>query len=696
MEANVLIRSGNGQGAKKQNTALSSRDRGHSSAIPSHPAYRADIDGIRALAVLGTVIFHAFPTVLPGGFTGVDIFFVISGFLITRILLADFEHGRYSIAGFYAKRVRRIFPALATVMIAAFGIGWFCLFNGEYKNLGSHMLAGASFISNWALWDEAGYFDKASEMKPLLHLWSLGIEEQFYVFWPLGLAVALRCASVWRALFACMAASFIANLWLAYSYPSAAFYLPGGRAWELLAGAAIAVWMQTRKQVFIASQASSTALSISGIAACLAAYVFLDRSLAFPGIWAVLPVLAACLLIVAGDNALSPSRRWLSHPAVVWIGKISYPLYLWHWPLLSYANIVTGGTPSPIVRTSIVAVSVVLSWGTVALIEKPFRQGPPHWLKVAIPCALMVAVGSTGWMLRHRNVIAESRTSHSQWDFSSASRGAGHEFVTETCGVNAASRNLFTWCFSDDRDPPLDAVWGDSKAEALYWGFVRDSAPNQRWTLLARFSCAPLGNVSRAPASPGEDTSSCNSAAQAGLETLANSSTIHGVVIATAARMLIGPTYEADGRKSNDGSGAEQGLDAAITTLQRSGKRVVLVVDNPTLPDPSRCMDRGAFAPLLLREPFGAGLSSPNDRCAISYRTYVAQTRQYRAIVDQIQRRHPALLVYDPVGILCDKEHDTCPMTSGDKFLYSYGDHISDAANGAMAKEIIALLNTKT
>jgi peptidoglycan/LPS O-acetylase OafA/YrhL len=656
--------------------------------------YRPDIDGLRGLAVLGTVLFHAFPTLLPGGFVGVDVFFVISGFLITRILLADLQQGRHSMASFYARRIRRIFPALSVVMIATIGIGWFCLFNDEYKNLGAHVLSGALFVSNWALWNEAGYFDKAAEMKPLLHLWSLGIEEQFYIFWPPLLALAFRRQHVWRWLAVCIAASFALNLWLVRSHPSAAFYLPGGRAWELLAGAAVAVWMNARTEMPAILQSHRLTLSIAGLALCAGAYLWLDASLAFPGIWAVPPVLGACLLILDGNDVAAPSRRWLSHPAAVWLGKISYPLYLWHWPLLSFANIEVGGTPSLTVRVSLVAVSVGLSWVTVALIEKPIRQGPPHWLKIAVPCVLMLVMAGTGWALRHTN-IAGMRSGHSQWDFSSASRGAGHEFVAETCGITPASRKLLSWCFSDRRATPQYAVWGDSKAEALYWGLVRESAPGLSWMLLARSSCAPLSGVSRKTPAAGDDPQACNSAARMGLDTLVSNSAIHTVVIATANRILIGPTYEAGGRTATDGSLAMQGLDASVTTLLRAGKRVVVVIDNPTLPDPTRCMDRSALAPSLVLRTLDAAPRSPNDRCAISYRTHLKDTQQYRTLIDQLQRRHPQLLVYDPAGVLCDKAHDSCPMTLGDKFLYSYEDHVSDFANGRMAKEINALLNAR-
>jgi len=176
--------------------------------------YRADIDGLRALAVLSVVLFHAFPEMLPGGFVGVDVFFVISGFLITRILITDLKSNQFSLVNFYGRRIRRIFPALILVLLACLVLGWLSLLADEYAQLGLHMAAGAGFVSNWALWKESGYFDTASDLKPLLHLWSLGIEEQFYIFWPCIAWTAYKMhARLIKVILLFGIASFAWNLW---------------------------------------------------------------------------------------------------------------------------------------------------------------------------------------------------------------------------------------------------------------------------------------------------------------------------------------------------------------------------------------------------------------------------------------------------------------------------------------------------
>jgi len=182
--------------------------------------YRPDIDGLRAVAVLSVVVFHAFPELMKGGFIGVDIFFVISGFLISTIIFQNLDRGTFSFSEFYARRIRRIFPALLLVLIATYGFGWFALLADEYKQLGKHIVAGAGFVSNLVLWSEAGYFDNSAETKPLLHLWSLGIEEQFYIIWPfilwLGYKCKLRIAILIVALWVI---SFAINIYYAHHSP---------------------------------------------------------------------------------------------------------------------------------------------------------------------------------------------------------------------------------------------------------------------------------------------------------------------------------------------------------------------------------------------------------------------------------------------------------------------------------------------
>ncbi|MDN6883591.1 acyltransferase family protein [Variovorax sp. CAN2819] len=337
-----------------------------------HPKYRPDIDGLRAIAVGSVLAYHAFPSLLPGGFIGVDIFFVISGFLITTILLQSLAAGDFSYRDFYTRRIRRIFPALVLVLLATLAFGWYVLLPGEFSQLGKQTTGGAAFFANLVFLGEAGYFDATAETKPLLHLWSLGIEEQFYIFWPLMLGLAWRKRwPILRVTLAVATISFLVNVLTVQPHRAAAFYSPLSRAWELMAGGLLAVMqLQAAAQGAVSTRAWKKHLQSTVGIALIVLGLFMTRSTkAFPGWWALLPVLGAASCIAAGPGGVL-NKYLLSNRVMVWVGLISYPLYLWHWPLLSYARIVTGGEPPLQLRIVLVVASVVLAWATYRFLER--------------------------------------------------------------------------------------------------------------------------------------------------------------------------------------------------------------------------------------------------------------------------------------------------------------------------------------
>jgi peptidoglycan/LPS O-acetylase OafA/YrhL len=281
-------------------------------------SYRPDIDGLRAFAVLAVIVYHAFPALLRGGFVGVDVFFVISGFLISSILFAELAEHRFSFAKFYGRRIRRIFPALAVCLAAVLAYGYIILLPFELAQVGKHVFFGAAFLSNIALWRESGYFDTEAIFKPLLHLWSLGIEEQFYIFWPALLWLAFRAKLRTSALLAALfIGSFAINIVMAHVRPVADFYLPISRAWELLAGAILA----HRRQA-IASAAARSWISVAGAAALLASVTLFTKDTPFPDWAALLPVAGTVAIIVAGEQAIV-NRSVLSNRAAIFIGLIT-------------------------------------------------------------------------------------------------------------------------------------------------------------------------------------------------------------------------------------------------------------------------------------------------------------------------------------------------------------------------------------
>jgi peptidoglycan/LPS O-acetylase OafA/YrhL len=425
---------------------------------PSRTGYRRDIDGLRALAVVAVVAFHAFPQILPGGFVGVDIFFVISGYLISSILFSDLQRGQFTYREFYTRRMRRIFPALAVVLAACLVFGWLVLLDAEYTQLGGHVAAGAGFVANLALWRESGYFDTAAELKPLLHLWSLGIEEQFYFVWPLVLAVAWPRRWMGAVLAVVTLGSLALGVWWIRHSAVGAFYLPIPRFWELALGGLLA-WhtrasgrespsdargiekctgwrAQFPAAMFeiteldggrISFTMSANLLSVAGLLLLLLSMTWFDQTTRFPGVRAMVPTLGTVFVILAGEQAW-PNRMLLAHPWMVFIGLISYPLYLWHWPFLVFGRVLWSGLPPVVVRMMLVLISVVLAWATYTWLEKPIRRtieahNPKRAPTLVALASFMVLIGFAGVAVKKGYIPVRLHTlsslseAKSDWDY---------------------------------------------------------------------------------------------------------------------------------------------------------------------------------------------------------------------------------------------------------------------------------------
>ena len=362
-------------------------------------AYRPDVDGLRAVAIGSVLLFHAFPSLFPGGFIGVDIFFVISGFLITGNIYRGIESGSFSISGFYLRRVRRIFPALLLVLTCCLLAGWMLLSHVEFMQLGKHTAAAAGFAANFFYWAESGYFDKAAISKPLLHLWSLGVEEQFYLMWPLLIIFTQRKGKTREFALAVLLVSFAACVWTTSPQSSGAFYSPATRMWELSLGGILALAGGAQKKGAADWTRGRTWLrelaSFGGIVLIAAAVRTFEEGTSYPGWKALLPTVGAFLVIAAGEYAVL--NRWvLSHPVMVFVGLISYPLYLWHWPLLSFANIVRLGIVPISLRIWLLAASAVLATGTFLLLERPLRRTMLTWRLGRAMVGTMACLGIAG------------------------------------------------------------------------------------------------------------------------------------------------------------------------------------------------------------------------------------------------------------------------------------------------------------
>lgn len=651
----------------------------HPAAAPRRSDYRPDIDGLRAIAVLSVVVFHAFPALISGGFVGVDIFFVISGFLISKHIWEELGSGTFSIRTFYARRVRRIFPALAVMLLACLVMGWIVLTPAEYEQLGKHVVAGALFLSNIVFWKEAGYFDNAADTKPLLHLWSLGIEEQFYIVWPLFLALFWRYSRHFGwAMLIIMGASMAWSIAVVRHDAVADFYSPLTRFWELALGAGLALLAAHRAAI---SRASRSHLAWLGLCLILAAFFVIEESYAFPGGWALLPALGAAFLIYAGQVAWL-NRQVLSNRLLVWFGLISYPLYLWHWPLLSFARIMESGTPSTEVRCWLVAASVILAWLTYKFLERPVRSRPRSRNIVLMLCLSIVVLGAAGLAVKKLDGIKSRQFSMLNADAQTMVLGADRGKLLRECGLNEQEKPKFQYCL---RGGPMDARYallGDSKGEALFYGLVRESEPGSQWTMIGTVYPPEI------EAAPEDRQQRKNRLA---FQTIAQDPAVSVVVLAVALRGIY-PLDSETGFIAADAKFPHEKVatySRAIRELELAGKRVVFVVDNPTFPDPTSCISGGATSSAVLNRFLRR---KENLHCAIRYADHIAGTRAYRQFIGELQRLHPGLTVYDPTPLLCDTARNECTIIREGKFLYSYGDHISDFANSMIARDMLPLV----
>ncbi len=663
--------------------------------------YRPDIDGLRAVAVLAVVVFHAFPAALPGGFVGVDVFFVISGFLISRIILEQLEQRSFSLADFYVRRVKRIFPALVVVLAATYGLGWIILFGDEFAQLGKHTAGAAAFAANLFLWQEAGYFDAASDTKPLLHLWSLGIEEQFYIVWPLVVWATWKAARTRRStglvvlLVVALAASFYAGVRTLSVDSVAAFYWPHTRIWELLAGGLLA-WGSVYRSPGTTSIHAGRWATLAGPAGAIgisllvySLYSF-NTQTAFPGGNALVPVLGAALIIAAGPHTWL-NRRLLSWPPLVWIGLVSFPLYLWHWPLLTFARIVQAQVPTLMVRVAMVALSVALAGLTYALIERRMRARRHDDIKVAVLVTCMALIGIVGYHtferrgLANRTVVKINRLAEQ----SGGDAGYG-QHLGLGCGMaRDADTQLFNMCVHDRRGNLRYALIGDSKARSLSTGLARTSSDSGRWVLIGGNGehGAPVPVLFDEPTAEPE-------LARLALDAVTASPDIETVVLVTAIRSLFflgtqnvvqyDPTYLSRLSEAPGYDRALDGLSRFVGALVARGKRVVLVVDNPALPAPADCLFRQTASPLINRL-----LTRPNDACYVSLSQFRTDIEVYSNLLTSVQQQFPDRVeIFDASDVYCSVDDDECGPTRDDRLLYTYTDHISDYAAGLVGEKL--------
>lgn len=642
--------------------------------------YRPEIDGLRAVAVLSVLFFHLEFSKFSGGFVGVDIFFVISGYLITKILKKDFDRQSFSLFEFYDRRIRRIFPALYVVLLASSIFAYLFLMPNVFQSFCKSLVSSVLFYSNFFFWRETGYFDLASEFKPLLHTWSLSIEEQFYLLYPTFLFLIHRNFKKIKntLVVSCLILSLVACIYLTRKNPSLAFYFSPGRAWELLLGAVIALEVVPK----IKSRVWSEIAAVIGVALILYSVFCFSSKTSFPGYAAILPCLGTAVLIqVTGNGSfLTLMDRLLSNPLMVGIGKISYSLYLWHWPIIVFVKYVTlekiTWQHQMLIIVAVLSLSI-LSW---KFVENPFRSkegvfktwsGMFRPLSTVTVLLLVFSLAgifiSPGYPWRFEpNIVKYSQGAED----TNPDRKECHSLPLEKiknsdlCAIGKSKT-----------DHPSFIVWGDSFADAMMPAFKSSAEENNvNGLFVSNGGCAPILGLNRKIRKNKFD---CNDRNTAILEIIKNRKIKNVVFVsgwADSGYSLAGPqevkAFKAMKSSSVNFSKKDMnvfyfGLDSVFNKMQELGAQVWIV---DSIPRPSFEVPHT----LALYERFG------KDRrlLEINKKVYEAQVFDFHVLMREVQKKY-SFQVLQPSDVLCP---DQCLVENDGHALYYDHQHLTSYA----------------
>lgn len=644
--------------------------------------HRKDIDGLRAVAVLSVLGFHCGIPWLRGGFVGVDIFFVISGFLICSIIHRDLQSGTFSIAKFYERRAKRILPALSVVLLFCLALAVLVLSPVETRLLGDSALATTLSGSNFLFWHQSGYFDAGSGMKPLLMTWSLAVEEQFYMIFPLIMFLLRKRSkrSLLTILGLLCAISLLISLIAEFTSPSLNFYSPLTRAWELGAGALLAIWQTGRPKEAGSTSWYSEAASAIGLMLILLPILLYLPQTRFPGYEAIPPVLGAVLVIASQGGRVN---RALGLAPLAGVGLISYSLYLWHWPLLSFARIISA---HPLhTRTTVILMTTAFIAATLSyyFVEKPFRaktQARTSAVLLAYACLLLALAGTSSvFSLSHGLPFRSPELARVEFQ---ANIDRDHPCLVSNFGA------LSSVCIpAASAERPSLAILGDSHAEAIS-NQLRSELVSKGWQLevLTHGSCAPTNGVTRWTAD--KDASSCRDFNRQALHYVLGRPDIHVVALLAGWG---GRTYVADNRtQSPTSQSAEQntanlkaGVKSEIDALEAGGKHVILLDDFPEFsfnPVESvryqRMPLRRILNRLLLSEEPEQWRSTSEDAAL----ELVPAKRAASAEFAEIAKADPKFSLVSLKDSFC--QGGRCYFANNSELFYFDGDHLSDA--GAM------------
>ena len=637
--------------------------------------YREDIDALRGLAVLLVVVYHAFPELVPGGFIGVDVFFVISGYLITSIISISIKNNDFSLKEFYARRIRRLFPALITVLLVVLGFGWLVLYPEEYQQLGAHVTKSVIFLLNFQLINEINYFDVESHYKPLLNLWTLSIEEQYYIFWPLIILFFFKIKkNPGYILFLIFIISFSINVYFAKDYSQKVYYHTLTRFWQLAAGSLLALWL-TNHKVLQSTNSSKIKILVGwgGVTLIAIGALWINGQMVYPGLLAIVPVLGAAMVIIS-------NIKLKQYFGLVKLGLISYPLYLWHWVIISFLYIYLSRKP----ETFVLILAVLLSLTFAYLTHKYIEQFRYQKSSTSYLILILIIVGLFGFYLKKKGGLPDR--SNMQSYIEKLQHLKREPAKDETC-VNYSrsmldSEQTFHYCRADldikNKAKKLIAIIGDSHAHVLFTGISKVARSKGYETiLLANSSCPTLKGFEWGDNNLLIET--CKQSIKEILTIIQKEPRIEKVIMATR-----GPVYIHGEIKGNF---TEENITKSLSLVKNQKltyenyfygfKNTMQVLENtPNIKKVFYKLENPEFdfSPKeTISRPYDFfGISMKRD--TISRKLYLQRMSLYRENIFKLS--FLKLLVLDPIEALCDD--DICYSKVEDQFLYTDRDHFSE------------------
>ena len=638
--------------------------------------YRAEIDGLRALAVLPVIFFHAGFAPFRGGFVGVDVFFVISGYLITALILTERARGSFSLAGFYERRARRILPALILVSAATLPLAWLALLPADMEDYARSLLAVTTFSSNILFWLETGYWGTINALKPLLHTWSLAVEEQYYALYPLALLALWHIGIGRHGLLAAIAAVLVASLvlsqWAAGHMPAANFFLLPTRAWELALGAILGLLFVHHAPLTAAVHRRpglAEPLGAAGLALILWAVFTFEEGMPFPGLYALVPTMGTALVILGATPRTRTGRLLATRPLVT-LGLVSYSAYLWHQPLFAFARHLSLTEPPAWWFGLLTLLALVLAYLTWRFVEQPFRLGTrvgrrPFVIAMAAGSLILFAIGATGhltggfpqrWHDKARLLQA--------LDTQLAVNGG----LTRRCDGAPPGTPA---CQTGDR--PEIAVWGDSLAMQLVPGILA-ADPDMGLAQLTRTNCGPILDAAPLDGArfTADEARACLAYNAAVYHWLSGQTSVRTVVLSSSFSQYLGGEllHRDGGRRPATPARLLSLLRNTLSELESLGIQPVIVSPPPVTGDNlGRCLARAAL--------FGRSL----DRCDFPPAAIAPRQRRIYRLLDALGPTRPVVRLD---RLLCDTRR--CRTHEGDIFYYRDGGHLSRGGAEALGR----------